>query len=86
MMLKLTLALGLALGTRRIVSAFGPQADRPTTAVHGRADAGLTLFEFTNASQPWVVTNDPVMGGVSNSTFSVVGGVGTFSTTLLPFL
>ena len=40
---------------------------------------GLTLFEFTSLSKPWVVTNDPVMGGVSNSSFSVANGVGVWS-------
>ena len=37
---------------------------------------GLSLFEFSNSSKPWRVTNDPVMGGVSHSVFKVIGGVG----------
>ena len=32
---------------------------------------GLSLCEFSNSSKPWRVTNDPVMGGVSHSTFKV---------------
>jgi hypothetical protein len=43
------------------------------------AASGVTLFEFTNTSKPWKVTNDPVMGGVSYSTFTVVDGVGFWS-------
>lgn len=40
---------------------------------------GVKLFEFTNASKPWIVTDDPVMGGVSHSTFKVVAGVGVWA-------
>jgi hypothetical protein len=49
---------------------------------------GVTLFEFTNTSKPWVVTDDPVMGGVSHSTFTVDGGVGVWigEVKIVPFL
>ena len=49
---------------------------------------GATLFEFTDSSMPWIVTNDPVMGGVSNSTFSVVDGLGVFAgeVKIVPYL
>ena len=52
------------------------------------ATLGATLFEFTNTSVPWIVTNDPVMGGVSNSTFTVVDGLGVFAgeVKIVPFL
>ena len=39
---------------------------------------GLSLFEFSNSSKPWRVTNDPVMGGVSHSAFKVIDGVGVW--------
>ena len=65
-------------------SAFGPVPRRPSA----NTPSGATLFEFTSASQPWTVTNDPVMGGVSNSTFAVVGGVGVWSgeVKIVPYL
>jgi hypothetical protein len=49
---------------------------------------GMMLFEFTNASKPWIVTNDPVMGGVSHSTFTVIDGLGVFAgeVKIVPFL
>ena len=49
---------------------------------------GMTLFEFTNSSKPWIVTNDPVMGGVSHSTFTVIDGLGVFAgeVKIVPFL
>ena len=52
------------------------------------AAPGVALFEFTNASKPWVVTDDPVMGGVSHSTFTVEGGVGVWvgEVKIVPFL
>ena len=40
---------------------------------------GVSLSAFSKTSKPWRVTNDPVMGGVSHSTFKVVGGVGVFA-------
>jgi NADH dehydrogenase [ubiquinone] 1 alpha subcomplex assembly factor 1 len=39
---------------------------------------GLSLFEFSNSSKPWRVTDDPVMGGVSHSAFKVIDGVGVW--------
>ena len=52
------------------------------------AAPGVTLFEFTNASKPWIVTDDPVMGGVSHSKFTVDGGVGVWvgEVKIVPFL
>jgi hypothetical protein len=53
-----------------------------------RAPAGVTLFEFTDSSKPWQVTDDPVMGGVSHSNFSVVDGVGIWAgeVKIVPYL
>ena len=66
------LALGLAVQASAVAAA-------PLNA---------TLFEFTDTSKPWVVTNDPVMGGVSYSNFTVVDGLGVFAgeVKIVPFL
>ena len=49
---------------------------------------GASIFEFTNTSKPWIVTNDPVMGGVSNSVFKVADGLGVWTgeVKIVPFL
>ena len=68
-------------------SAYGPQllpGSNATVWVHTHSDNAAPppskiLFQFTAASKPWVVTNDPVMGGVSFSKFQVVGGVGVWA-------
>lgn len=57
--------------------AFAMEAS--AAAVPSSAPGAATLFEFTDSSSPWIVTNDPVMGGVSNSTFTVVDGLGVFA-------
>merc|ERR1719183_2675987 len=47
----------------------------------GPSTAGLPLVTFDGAagtSFEWEAVNDPVMGGRSNSTFNVQGGVGVF--------
>ena len=67
-------------------SSYGPQllpGSNETVWVHTHEEepppAAMTLFQFTEKSKPWVVTNDPVMGGVSYSKFQVVDGVGVWA-------
>ena len=57
-------------------------------AVLSTSAPGATIFEFTNTSKPWIVTNDPVMGGVSNSVFKVADGLGVWTgeVKIVPFL
>lgn len=48
----------------------------------------LVTFDGSSTDRKWHVTNDPVMGGQSKSTFAVEDGVGQFSGTcaVVPFL
>ena len=48
----------------------------------------LVTFDGSATDRKWHVTNDPVMGGQSKSTFAVEAGVGKFSGTcaVVPFL
>ena len=58
----------------------------PAVAVHHAsppsAAHGLTLTDFSTQPLNWQVTDDPVMGGASSSTFAVAGGVGRFEGTV----
>ena len=48
----------------------------------------LATFDGSATDRKWHVTNDPVMGGQSKSTFAVEDGVGKFSgkCAVVPFL
>ena len=48
----------------------------------------LATFDGSATDHKWHVTNDPVMGGQSKSTFAVEDGVGKFSgkCAVVPFL
>jgi len=49
--------------------------------VNATSRTRLLLTEFADAPLQWRVTNDPVMGGGSSSTFLIADGVGTFQGT-----
>jgi hypothetical protein len=46
--------------------------------VHVRSTVVLSSFDGGAADRRWEVTNDPVMGGESDSTFKVVNKTGVF--------
>ena len=61
----------------------------PPTGSSGAAPTGAVVLEdFGANAMAWVQTNDPVMGGQSDGTFSVSGGVGVLDGTVrdVPFL
>jgi hypothetical protein len=62
------------------LAAFTAAVSCATCATSG-GDGGVTLITFDGAAHTtfkWVAENDPVMGGVSHSTFTVKDDVGVF--------
>ena len=59
-------------------AAADPAASPPPPAI---ATTTLARFDGSAAQRQWQVTNDPVMGGRSDSRLTVAGGVATFAGT-----
>ena len=69
-----------------VLSLSSPSPDTPALSV--QSPVVLVTFDGSSTDHKWHVTNDPVMGGQSKSTFAVEDGVGKFSGTcaVVPFL
>ena len=66
--------------------SLSPSPDAP--ALSAQSPVVLATFDGSATDHKWHVTNDPVMGGQSKSTFAVEDGVGKFSgkCAVVPFL
>ena len=72
-----------------LLSAHAPLSPSPDApALSAQSPVVLATFDGSATDHKWHVTNDPVMGGQSKSTFAVEDGVGKFSgkCAVVPFL
>ena len=78
----------LSLSPHAPLSAPPCSPHAPLSSAHAQSPVVLVTFDGSATDRKWHVTNDPVMGGQSKSTFAVKDGVGMFSGTcaVVPFL